>query len=455
MNPAEQNTSLAQYSIRAVLVLTALSAAGIALYNTFIWEPPTHQIALYEKAPMYRGTSATIGPNQIRIRIVARNDRDGGISLENGRGRKTYGQVSNQQAMVDSAAWLDFVEIPLSPGRNLVDPIEIRVFDHATRELLNVDHPRCGWRYDPQVPSVHLYGLGQELPDQIDLWFRVHSYEPSDEVMTLKPTPGASIKLPGSADGTLQVNQMQNGYRGWDSVNGFAPVAGDHHQDCGIELSWMNVWPGKQLKYEVIAITNDGQRFSDDRFHIFNGSGKEPLHFPCRLDEVFRLEVRPDGGRHVFFFDGLKLPSINRSPQRTPFAKPPTAVVKVGGKPVPRSEIKEFHPLHVRFQVTDGRVYSGSTGNSSYVQLLPKPQGPEDVGKSFSLAWETRGLGELPLSFRVRRTGQTTWLPNTSLNQRGGFSSNNATMNASAKTFQTPLKDIDAIEVQVLPASGN
>ena len=124
-----------QFSIRVLLGLACLAAIGVAYWKAVVWEPPTNQFGLYERAQAYHGWTATIGPNQIRIVSIARNDRDGSVLVATpDDGVLEEVVVPNRQTLIDCAPWLDVVQIELRPGDDLVEIVELRVFDHRTRQ---------------------------------------------------------------------------------------------------------------------------------------------------------------------------------------------------------------------------------------------------------------------------------------------------------------------------------
>lgn len=440
--------SLPRYSIRAALVVMFLVALGIAAWKAFIWEPPTHKISQYEKAPIFYGTTATIGPNQIRILSVARNDRDGGLRIENGRGLKIDAKVPNQKVLADCGGWLDAAQIDLAPGSDLVDIIEIRIFDHKTRELLHLAHPRCGFRLvKPNV--IQLYGLGAGLPKQIDLWLRVHSYDADDPVYKLPPKKGASVKWQaGSGTTTVTINEIQKGYQGWSSADGFFPVGGQYHADCAIEVGWDG--SNEILKYQVAAVTKEGNKLLDSRFLSYVSTGKSPVEFHCPLDQVDHIEMRPFGGGHRFFFDGLTLPSTVGT-AKTRFDDPPTVAIQVGGKLSVSTPLAEFAPLDIRLMLADGLLFRGSTAGQNYLQLLPHPMGPKQLGEGFTRVLQSRGLSDPPYAFRIRSVGSNVWTADNSIPSRGGFRASTSSRGMMATAFLVPIKDIDAIEVKLLP----
>ena len=147
-----------------MLFFVACSAVAVSAWKAFVYEPPTHKIPLYEKALGTR-SSARVGPNEIKIRLVARNDRDSSIYVENGHGKVLAGSPpKNEKTLADAAGWLDIAQIELDPGPDLLDIIQVRIFDHDTRKLISELNPAFGWS-EAKPNLIHLYGVGKELPD--------------------------------------------------------------------------------------------------------------------------------------------------------------------------------------------------------------------------------------------------------------------------------------------------
>src|SRR5688572_14110205 len=206
-----------RFSVRFLFGLTALAAVLLGIWKAFLYEPPTHRIPGYEQAPSTRRLAAEIGPNKITIRSVARNDRDGNISIESGDGKPLPGPVPGTKLLTSCAKWLDVVQLELHPGPDRFEIIEARVFDHASRTLLSQVDPALGWQVLP--PNLlQVYGLGKEVPQLVDVWLRVHSYRPEDRAFVLPPQAGSEVSLPG---GTMTLREIQNGFAGWSSSSGF------------------------------------------------------------------------------------------------------------------------------------------------------------------------------------------------------------------------------------------
>ncbi|WP_164101004.1 hypothetical protein [Candidatus Laterigemmans baculatus] len=155
MSRAEENRRRAgrwrRFSVRFVLAITACCAVLLGIWNAYYDVPETHQIPAYEKAPGTRALTAPVGPNQIRIRSIARNRRDGNIELRAGPGLARSGPFPHSGVIAASGPWLDVYQFELEPGTDRVEIIEARVFDHATRTMLTSVSPAFGWQTIPPV----------------------------------------------------------------------------------------------------------------------------------------------------------------------------------------------------------------------------------------------------------------------------------------------------------------
>jgi hypothetical protein len=417
-------------------------ALAAACWKVFIWQPPTHRISLYEKAPAFYGRTAKIGPNQIRIESVARNDRDGEIRIESGRGTSLDVEIPGKQTLVDCAGWLDVARIHLQPGGDLVELLEVRIFDHEQRELLSRLDPAYGWNV--VTPNVlDLYGLQKPLPETVDVWLRVNSYEADDGVFTLPPTAGASVLVDGHQ---LTLHAAQAGFQGWSSSDGFVPLRGKHHAESAFEVRWKP--SNDDRRYQIAAVLRDGERIVDDFFHTFNSQKSSVIMFPTPLESIDHLEIRPFGGRHRFFFDAIRLPEIT---SQDPFADPPSAVVKIGGKEIATS-VAAFRPLSARVRTVDGNYGQGTTTSNTSMTLTPRPEGPTDRGEAFSLIVDARGLGRLPLAFRFRKMGHPNWLADSQMSSAGGASSFGSSRILIERNYRIPIESVDEVEISITDA---
>lgn len=165
--------------------------------------------------------------------------------------------------------------------------------------------------------------------------------------------------------------------------------------------------------------------------------GPRISHFP--LDTIDHFELRPFGGRHRFFFDGLEVPpSAGRK-----FDPPPTAIIQTDGAER-EGFLPQFDPLRVRYRVEKGSNVHGSAVYDTLAWI--KQSGPhKNVDTEFSLLFIVQGLAELPLDIRLQDANSGQWLgKNTPAS--GNYMSHGSNRNASAQVFRVPLEGVKAIE---------
>lgn len=430
-----------QFTIRALLGLASVAAIAIACWKAIVWEPPTDQFQLYEKARAYHGWTAKIGPNRIRIVSIARNDGDGNLVVATPQaGDAAALAIPYRQALVDCGPWLDAVQIDLRPGGDRVDIVELRVFDHRTRQLLPIDHPACGYRV-VRPNLVQLYGCGKMLPPRVDLWMRVHS-RATDEVGVLEAKIGSTVTA-GQCRFTLA--EIQAGFSGWSSREGLSPVEGKHHNETAIVLELNPARP--QQRFQIAAVT------FDDRIHLYSAlllglrGGDEFAHFHVPLEEIRHFEIRPWGTRERFFFDGVELPKLT-TPKRE-FVPAPIASVAVGGKEH-KQKLTELAPLDVELMLRDGQPYSGSAAGPNFFELTPRADGPINEGTECTLVLMTRGIAGLPYQIRFRRSGSSVWTSDVGWKSGGGLHrASTANQEVFDRNYKYPLAEIEWVEVSI------
>jgi len=433
-----------RFTLRSLLLLMSFWAGMLYVWITYIREPVTHAIPLYERAPSTRRLSIRIGPNTIRIKRIVRNRRDGSLSVETGHGAMlTEGKVANKQPIIQAAPWLDVVQIELEPGPELLDILEVRIFDHKTRTILGDIHPNFGWQVlRPNL--LQLYGIGKELPNKLDIWLRLQSYDAKDQVTRLEPTIGASCALPG---GVLTLKDIRRGYSQIDLLQGcFVGKKYDELEDLASAiLSWQGTQRG--VSYQVEAVLDSGEKHRPTLQLLHPDSRKFEaviFHGLTTNEKIDHFELRPFGGRHRFFFEGVQLPRSNGKA----FVKPPVALLKIEGKEIV-TEIPEFAPLTAKLSTHRGDWALGTDGRGRYV--MQKPGGVTAVEEEFTLVYHMRGLGDVPWQFRFRDSITGKLNSESEASPHMTARSSGLTSRAGHKSFRTPLKQIEAIEVTLQP----
>ncbi|WP_147274262.1 hypothetical protein [Bremerella cremea] len=423
-----------RFSLRFLLIGTALIAAGLGIWRVFSYRHPAHQFLSYQKAPYTSGRQMKVGPNTIAIRSVARNRYDGKIHILTGDGLSQ--QVPGVPQLKDCAKWLDVVQLEITPGPDLAELIQVRIFDHQTRSLLSELDPAYGWRVvEPNL--IQIYGLGKEIPPKLDVWLRLNSHA-DDTVYSLAPVVGANVKIPG---GTITVEEVQDRFAGWSSGKGFYPSQPDSGPDSAVILNWKGNWL-EETRYQFVTVSNVGEREYRDRFMRLNWDSNSvgPIRSPFPLGEIDHFELRPFGGRHRFFFDGLEVPPATGRK----FDPPPTAIIPVDGTQQ-QGFLTQFEPLRVRYRVEKGTNVHGSGVYNTLAWI--KQSGPhKNVDTEFTLLFTVHGIAELPLDIRLQDASSGQWLGKNAQTS-GNYMSHGSNRKATAQVFRMPLEDVKAIEV--------
>jgi hypothetical protein len=418
-----------------LLMLTA-AAILLAVWKVATYEPYTHRIPLYERADGTRG-SMDLGPNRAEISLLARNDRDGTIRREDGRGQAVANRTAkNESALVGAARWLDVVQIELAPTPDRLDIIEARIFDHATRELIPSVDSAFGWRV-VEPDAVQVYGLGKELPRKLDVWLRLQSYPAGDAVAKLATAPGSQISLPS---GTITLKDIRAGYWAYVPRRGLQTVTNDPGVGTTLVVQWDGKW--QDMDYQIAAISKSGEKSHTDTFHFLRFSPAKtetrPIYVEMSLDDVAHFELRPFGGRHRFFFEEVTLPATSGGA----FTNPPTVQVKIGGAET-ETKIAEFSPLDVRVGTQRGLWADGVASRGSQRFFTRQPGGATDVDSAFTLTFRT-GVDVSP-RFRFLVRGKEGFAGDSDLGGRGSLRSGSFGYNE----YLTPLKEVEMVEVSI------
>jgi hypothetical protein len=433
--------SRARFSLATMMLAITVCAGALAAWRMFIYEPPTHKIAAYEKAPGTRGASMQVGPNRIGLRLIARNNRDGAIRYDDGRSTSARLTTAQETVLSTPAGWLDVVQIELDPGPELVDIIEVRVFDHEKRELLSQVDRAYGWR-TIAPNAVQLYGIGKRLPEKIDLWFRAHSYDVDDPFIEVAATPGVTAALPG---GTLTIRDIRPGRYGFDGRQLVAPVSQRENQLTTV-LEWNGKW--QRREYQIAAVSSRGKKSHTDGPHYLvhpTGRSRYSIDFVMPQKELDHFELRPFGGRERFFFEAVELPKASSQS----FGQPPSAVVKVGGSET-NAVLTEFAPLEVRVELHRGDWATGTAASGLWAAVTPADEVTKQ-DKAFTFTYQGAGVRNLALNVRFFDAESKQAVQESTLPRGGTGAASGAAVSAGYIEYQTPLERIDSVEVTLEP----
>ena len=302
---------LRQFKIRHLLILIAVCACAIVAWLNFIFVHPAHRIPLYEKAPYSRSGRMTIDGTSISIDRVTRNDRDGSLIVEDGFGRPITAEIANASVLGDCGAWLDAAQIELASASGEFEVLEIRIFDSETRQAVGHANSASGQRMiDPR--TLQIYRLGERLPEIVDVFLRLHVHGDDDATWTIKPEVGGKCSLGPGRD--LAVKELVRGMTSFSSADGFVTDPDEEQSNFAIVLQFQGDWSSNQdarETYQLVTVMKDGIRIHDDRFFrcgtsVADADGPWELRtVSANLDDVDHFEIRPFGGRHRFFFEGV------------------------------------------------------------------------------------------------------------------------------------------------------
>lgn len=335
-----------RFSLKSLLGLMTCVAVGIVGWQKFFYVHPAHRVMAYEKAPFTRGTSIQVGPNLIGIKLITRNDRDGSLVSTDGRGNVIKNaKPTNALELKSCAPWLDVVQIQLTTPPELLDITEVRVFDHGTRQWLYELSDRYGWRAVSRN-TIQIYGIGQHIPEQLDVWFRLFSHSTNDSVVVLKPVAGSECRLP---KGSLKVHSIRSGNWGGDSRRNYDHFLSQEGTTC---LLTAKLGPDDITSYHrIFAELASGERLA----HDFMVASTQPISYSQRIfwlcdpAEILKFEIRPNRERERFFYEGVELPKRSAAA----FAFPPKAIIPVSGQEVDMI-VPEFRPLLIRQEAKRG-----------------------------------------------------------------------------------------------------
>ena len=383
--PGRRRLTLA--SLLGLVALAALAMAGLRALRPPKVAPPADS-ALYENATASRNLRVRVGANLLSLAGVARNAEDGTLRFEDGRGKASAapGSTAPFAWLTDVAPWADAAEVRIAADPARLEVIEHRVFDGASRRSLGRSGYATSAAAGPSV--VRLQSLNDFLPDTVDVWFRAASHPPGETIVRLGREDGASS---GFAKGTLSVREVRPGAASYTMTarpgsGRLVPRWASERPDADHAVTAVFDWEGDWVdgRYQVVAVAKDGRKAFPGQPHYLDFRGTaatQVVMFGVAPDALSHFEWRPFGGRHTFYFQGVKLPgSRPRS-----FAPPPACRVAVNGAEGDWS-LSGFGPSRVRVRTRRGNAHLAS---STYGRVLADD--PQDA-EGFSTVLLDSGL---------------------------------------------------------------
>jgi hypothetical protein len=388
----------------------------------------------YEKAQGTTTGKIQVGPTQFAVEAIARWDRKGLALFEDGLGNKLKPYDFKTPDYSTQAPWMDIANIYITPDSGKYDILELRVFDHATKEMLQIGESLAlGYGFDPEpvkqtlanhkldldkaftASVIQLRSVGRLLPPEVDVWMRVLHTPENSPMGRLNPTKGSSASL---GEISMLVRELRDGQWSYATNSGdsaqwpdpeLSPVGkvqwtkkNDIHAPvCMAAFDFVNApaqLSGSGELYQIAAIAKDGTRSVPDSPHFIapRRGVTRIVEFALSADQVSHFEIRPFLGRDRFYFDGLKLPKVTVHPSISP--SQPLAKIPVGGKEVDvTSNILPSVKLRVR--VLKGKRATGvaNSGMHAWAKMTEEPF--ENTDSMITVIYEIKGLATEKCSF--------------------------------------------------------
>ena len=237
--------------------------------------------------------------------------------------------------------------------------VEIRLFDHATRKLIDtskwqpptVEQPKFLVERVGATDWLRMKETGGTLPDRIDVWLRIAT-SASGKPIVLKAEDGASTRLGRSEILVTSVLEGSMNGRGsgpdgkmiWD-------LSSAHEQDRTMTVNLENRGDVLRGRYHLVAVTRDGVRHPMDDTHFWDFARMNRNAY-FRMDVAVKdldyLELVPFKDRHKFFFNGLEVPREKLPELSRQTAKKIEAWASDG--PLRLSQIGPTYPLFVQWE---------------------------------------------------------------------------------------------------------
>lgn len=403
---------------------------------------------LYENAISNEEMRIKIGPNQIIIRSVVRNDRNGAIHYEDAAGRpyqKPLFPVNYE--FVKQAKWLDLVNIYLNLEYTLYDIIELRVFDSETKQFLG-EMPDRYWGYGANTPSViQLYSCMNLFPSKIDLWLRVNSYNSNDPVYQLATDTGSSVRI---QEGDLLLEQLLSGTRSYTLQGNrirWEPQVVNSNTTCTAVFSFQGNWT--EGKYQLAAVDRTYQKYfpSQPHFVDFNTMGRtQIIQFNVPMGDLSHFEIRPFGGRHRFYFEGIQLPRNDLLPLQLP----PVIPIPIFGQETAYTST-ELSPILVQVKALKGSRLIGVSSDGAQANAHVDTAAKDIDNNKTTIICQFRGLNSAHARFTyIDRAGNMIV---HSKAERGNASGALETVIAEVVTI--PLSEIHSIRIKLYQPEPN
>jgi hypothetical protein len=401
---------------------------------------PPSQFSAYKEAQQVQGLTYLLGQTEFRIDRCFRQGQDGAVLAGDGRNAVSLSGSEPLPSFGEPCASLDQAMVRFkrsSPAGNAI--LQVRLFDHRSRGLLSEYHAPAFWSYDGQ-DEIFLKSFARPLPQSLDVWFWVTTFNSQDKVQQVLPQVGAAAEF---TDYKAALTHIHSGFRSFSttgSVITFGPP--DPKEQASLQVAFQ-ITP-KQTRAageyaRLVAVSKTGVRLLADSV-IHPSQQALVCDFPMKLSDLDHFDLCPVGQESCFLFDGVSLPAAeNRELAQTWQTVIPTRG-QTGSFATPGTQ-----PAHLEITILPGRNAMSFSSHGLSDPLLPQTQwtyGSEsrDPDTYTTIVCEMTGL-----TARMLRTDiEPLDTGNNPLAHRGG-SGQAATF--MYRTFPVPARRIDAVRV--------
>ena len=315
---------------------------------------------LYERAKSSKDFKVKVGPTKFEAHSVIRWQRNGNPIIKNPNGSEKRIIGMEIPDFSSQAKWMDIAQVHLSPAPEEYEVIELRVFDHTERKLLNEkDYLAVG--YERRDVSVNLFSVGKLLPEKIDVWMRVLHVPDTKKVWQIKPQVDASAEIDGN---TLNILAVRDGgdYGYSSSPTGITWKKHDIRTDKLATTIALKFNKPDKKQYQICAVSKDHKRYVPDYPHFIRGANSiHVLTFGFPKDQINHFEVSPFISRDTLYFDGIKLPDIGKDGSN--FSAAPELRFLINGKEG-QFNSGSLSPFNIKLEALNNKKISGYSSST-------------------------------------------------------------------------------------------
>lgn len=313
--------------------------------------PPYYE-SLYDEAEVTNDRSLDLGFVTVRLAAVARNNRDGTVTVANGKGKPAEWEDVNIGA---ASSWLDRAAVKLVAEGGEFEIIQAQIFDHRTKEDL-VSEGSGASVSSPTPTTIAFNRIGGLLPKTVDVWVRASIRRFDQPSYRISAKPGSSVQLGGMT--VTAVNSI-SGRVDWITWNKEKKLVGTGGipELPGIRTHLRFQGRGPDGQYHVIAVGRDGSRYYHGRSFRFSSFGpSQPYHRPVEyavaLADLDHFVVEPATEPVTFIFEAVELP-----PGDDGFEVPPSFKIPIRGQEI-TEQVVSFGALSIKV-LSRQRLYHG------------------------------------------------------------------------------------------------